>query len=158
MKLNKRSLHQQRKQLDERLRAWRPISLIPRPRHGWLKAVRESLGISSTQLAKILSTDSTGILKMEKREIEQKVTLEMLDRAAKAMGCKLVYALVPDKSLEQIVDQKAHEAASKLLRSVSNSMKLEKQELTAEANSAQLKELTQELKAKLDPILWEKTK
>jgi predicted DNA-binding mobile mystery protein A len=84
--------------------------------------------------------------------------LEALEKAAQAMGCNLVYALVPSQSLENIVDQKASEAAARMLRSVSHSMKLEKQELTAEANNAQLKNLTQELKAKLDPTLWEKTR
>lgn len=156
MKLNKRSLHQQRKQLDERLKDWLSVGQVPRPRSGWLRAVRESLGMTSRQLAYLLSTDNAAVLRMEKREIEKKVTLEALEKAAQAMGCKLVYAIVPSQSLETIVDQKAHEAAAKMLRSVSHSMKLEKQELTADANRAQLKDLAQELKTKLDPVLWEK--
>lgn len=156
MKLNKRSLHQQRKQLDERLKDWLSVGQVPRPRSGWLRAVRESLGMTSRQLASLLSTDNAAVLRMEKREIEKKVTLEALEKAAQAMGCKLVYAIVPSQSLETIVDQKAHEAAAKMLRSVSHSMKLEKQELTADANRAQLKDLAQELKTKLDPVLWEK--
>lgn len=158
MKLNKRSLHQQRKQLDEKLKDWLSLEQIPRPRSGWLKAIRESLGMTSRQLASLLSTDNAAVLRMEQREVDKKVTLEALEKAAQAMGCRLVYALVPYQSLENIVDQKACEAAAKMLRSVSHSMKLEKQGLTAEANNAQLKDLAQELKTKLDPLLWEKPK
>lgn len=158
MKLNKRTLHQQRRQLDEKLKPWKALADVSPPRYGWLKVIRESLGITSRQLAKILDTDNAGILRIEKREAEQKITLAMLDQTAKAMGCKLVYALVPKESLESILDQKAEEAATKLMQSVSNTMRLEKQEITPASKQAQLKDLIQELKTKLDPLLWEKIK
>jgi predicted DNA-binding mobile mystery protein A len=93
---------------------------------------------------------------MEKREKEGKVTLETLNRAAEAMGCKLVYAIVPDESLEQIVDEKSREAARELLHSVSHTMKLEEQGVSTKATQLQLDELTQKLKARLDSSLWEK--
>ncbi|MBU6155276.1 MAG: mobile mystery protein A [Bdellovibrionales bacterium] len=156
MKLNKKSLHLQRRQLDEKLKAWIPVSRTPRPRLGWLKAVREALGLSTRQLATFLGTDNAGVLRLEKRECQGKASLESLDRAAKAMGCKIVYAVVPDESLEGIVDQKAKEAARSILRSVSHSMRLEKQEVSPEALENQIQELASELKARLDPALWEK--
>jgi predicted DNA-binding mobile mystery protein A len=138
MKLNKRSLHQQRKQLDQKLNAWKSVSKTPRPRHGWAKAIRESIGMSSRQLAARLSTDNAAVLRLEKRESENKVTLEILDRAAAALGCRLVYAIIPPESLESLVDRQAIEAARDLLQSVSHSMKLENQQLHAAANQDQL--------------------
>lgn len=158
MKLNRRTLHIQRKQLDTKLKAWKATSKIAQPKTGWLKAIRESMGLSSQQLGEMLKIDSSGVLRMEQREAEQKITLDALSKAAEAMGCKLVYALVPEKSLEHIVDQKAEEAASKIIRSISHSMRLEKQELTPNKNKLQIKDLTLELKSKLDPLLWEKSK
>lgn len=156
MKLNKNTLHQQRRQLDEKLKDWQSIRQIPRPRLGWLKAVRESLGMTTRQLAALLGTNNAAVIRLEKRESEGKVTLEALNRAAQAMGCRLVYAVVPDETLEAIVDHKALDAARALLRSVSHTMKLEKQEVGTQASQAQLAELAQELKSKLDPTLWEK--
>jgi predicted DNA-binding mobile mystery protein A len=156
MKLNKTSLHQQRHQLDERLQGWNSISLIPLPRSGWLKAIRESLGMTSRQLAALLGTTNASVIRMEKREKDGKVTLESLNRAAHAMGCKVVYAIVPNESLESIVDEKARNAARTLMSSVSHTMKLEKQEVGSKAAQAQLDELAQTLKRKLDPALWEK--
>ncbi len=156
MKLNKNTLHQQRHQLDEKLKNWRTISRVPRPRLGWLKAVRESLGMTTRQLATFLGTDNAAVIRLEKRETEGKVTLETLNRAAQAMGCRLIYAIVPDETLETIVDDKARDAARAILRSVSHTMKLEQQEVGDQATQRQLLELARELKAKLDPSLWEK--
>ena len=156
MKLNRNTLHQQRRQLDERLKGWREISKTPRPRMGWLKAVREALGVTTRQLATLLGTTNATVVRLEQRELQGKVTLEALDRAAQALGCKVVYALVPEENLEAIVDQKALDAAHALLQSVTHTMKLEKQEVNSKASRAQLKELAQSLKARLDPALWEK--
>lgn len=156
MKLNKNALHLQRRQLDEKLKGWKNICRAPRPRLGWLKAVRESLGVTTRQLASMIGTNNAAVLRLEKRETEGKVTLETLYRAAQAMGCKVVYAIVPEITLEQIVDQRAREAAHMLLKSVSHTMRLEKQEISSSAEQAQLEELTLELKARLDSSLWEK--
>ncbi|MGZ3688576.1 MAG: mobile mystery protein A, partial [Bdellovibrionota bacterium] len=133
-------------------------SRAPRPRHGWLKAVRESLGMTSRQLAEALGSDNAAVLRMEKREILGKVTLETLSRAAQAMNCKLVYAIVPEESLERVVDDRAREAAGELLKPVSHSMKLEDQSVTWKASEAHLEELAQELKTRLDSALWTKRK
>ncbi|MBM4254149.1 MAG: mobile mystery protein A [Deltaproteobacteria bacterium] len=156
MKLNRNILHQQRRQLDERLKAWRQVSKTPRPRMGWLKAVRESLGVTTRQLAHLLGTNNGVVVRLEQREREGKVTLEALDRAAQALGFSVVYAIVPDDTLEAIVDEKAQEAAHAILRSVTHTMKLEKQEVRPKATRAQLQELAQSLKTRLAPELWTK--
>jgi hypothetical protein len=57
MKLKKKPLHQQRHQLDDQLEEWGPLKANPRPRLGWLKAIREALGISSQQLGSLLKTN-----------------------------------------------------------------------------------------------------
>jgi hypothetical protein len=72
------------------------------------------------------------------------------------MGCRLVYAIVPEESLEKIVDQKAKAAAARLMKSVDHSMRLEKQGVNSSAAIQQLETLASELKARLDPSLWEK--
>ncbi|MBC7691112.1 MAG: mobile mystery protein A [Methylotenera sp.] len=158
MKLNKKTLHQQRRQLDEKLKGWNELAQVPRPRSGWLKPIREALGMTTRQLAALLETNNGAVLRMEKREAEGKVTLDTLNRAAEAMGCRVVYAIVPNQSLERIVDQRADDAAQAILNSLSHSMKLEKQEVTPKVAKNQREELARELKLKLDSALWEKKK
>ncbi|MFL5814129.1 MAG: mobile mystery protein A [Bdellovibrionia bacterium] len=156
MKLNKSVLHTQRQQLDRQLSSGLSLKKVHRPRRGWIKAIREALGMSSQQLAEYLNTDKAAVLRLEDREVKGTVTLESLDRAARAMGCKLVYAIVPEESLEELVDQKARKAALKILGPVSHSMSLEAQEVDEHISNSQLDSLAKELKAKLDPALWKK--
>jgi predicted DNA-binding mobile mystery protein A len=156
MKLNKSTLHAQRQHLDRQISNYSSLKNTPRPRRGWIKAVREALGMSSQQLADYLGTNTAAVLRLEDREVKGTVTLETLDRAAKAMGCKLVYAIVPEESLESLVDQKAREAALRILLPVSHSMSLEKQDVDKKISKDQLDSLVKDLKEKLDPSLWKK--
>jgi predicted DNA-binding mobile mystery protein A len=156
MRLKKTTLHRQREAIDERLEKWRSVSSTPNPRSGWLRAVRESLGISSRQLAKMLGTNNSAVLRLETRETRGTATLDALDRAARAMGCKLVYAVVPEESLEAVVDKKAHEAARRLMKITAHTMHLEKQDVGEKTTERQIEAMAQDLKARLDPLIWEK--
>src|SRR5262245_49379213 len=99
-----------RKALDARLSSWR--GLTPAPPRGWIRAIRESLQMSSTDLAARLGTSKQAVSQMERSEADGSIRLETLRRAAEALNCRLVYALVPAESLEQIVDRRAHELAT----------------------------------------------
>ena len=159
MKLRKKPLHQQRKHLDDLIKALAQAGTVARPRLGWLKAIRESLGLSSRQLATLLGTNNAAVLRLEERETKGTATMEAIERAAKAMGCRLTYGVIPidaADTLEKIVDKKAHAAAARILKPVAHSMKLEKQGVGGSAEVAQMETLAQELKARLDPALWEK--
>ena len=84
-----------RKQLDKRLNPLRNSQAFARPPRGWLKAVREALGLTSAQLGKRMGVSQPRILEIEKSEKSGSITLDTLERAANEMDCKLVYALVP---------------------------------------------------------------
>jgi predicted DNA-binding mobile mystery protein A len=155
MKTNKKSIVTQRRIMDKKLQNWLPQRIEKSPQKGWLKAVRGALGISSRQLAQIIGVDMAAIIRLEEREPIGKVTLEMLNRAAKAMNCKLVYAIVPDDeydSLESIVDVRAKKAAKNLLQKVEHSMRLEDQ--GSPNSKSELDQLAQSLKEKMDPRIW----
>ncbi|MBK8201301.1 MAG: helix-turn-helix domain-containing protein [Bdellovibrionales bacterium] len=96
MKTNKKALGTQRRIMDRKLQSWLPLRIEKQPPAGWLKAIRGALGISSRQLAQIVGVDMSAIIRLEEREPEGKVTVEMLNRAAQAMDCKVVYAIVPE--------------------------------------------------------------
>jgi predicted DNA-binding mobile mystery protein A len=157
MRLKKTRLSSQRRALDVRLNSW----LAPReqsvPRAGWLKAVRESLGLTTRQLAMLMGTNFQNVQRMEEREKKGAVRLASLEKAARAMSCRLVYAIVPEKphsSLEDIVTSKARELANELVGPVKHSMQLEEQSVSEEDTAAQFRTLVDELTRTLDSRIW----
>jgi predicted DNA-binding mobile mystery protein A len=158
MKKEKRTLHKQRQVLNKKLERFFELKdLFVRPPLGWLKAVRESLGLSTTQLAKRLDLAQSTVAELETREKKGNVSIEMLQRTAKAMDCELVYVILPkNKSLDKILELRARRAAEKIISNVSHSMKLEDQETSKQEKEAQIQSLAKELKEALDPQLWER--
>jgi predicted DNA-binding mobile mystery protein A len=159
MKTNKRNLGNQRQIIDKKLRLWDAVRTEQTPPSGWIKAVRGALGINTRQLADLLDVEHSNISRLEKRESEGNATLEVINKVARAMDCKLVYAIVPNPpytTLENILDTKANDLAHKLNQDVEHSMQLEKQGTSPEDYQKQVERLAQELKANLDSRLWEK--
>lgn len=68
---------------------------VVRPSIGWLRTVRESLGITLTDLANRLKITPPAVRSFERAEAEDRITLGSLRRTANAIGCELIYALVP---------------------------------------------------------------
>src|ERR1700687_2999835 len=156
MRLDKKRLTSQRAALDARMRELGPLRSQTVPRAGWLRAVRESLGLTARQLARRLKVDSSNILRMEERETKGTVSLESLDKAARAMGCRLVYAIVPEgaASLEEIVDAQSLAFAKQLAGNVAHSMRLENQTVGEAERDAHVKALADDLKRRLDSRMW----
>lgn len=120
-----------RKHLDKRLDRFRPVTELTRPPRGWLRAIRESLGMTATQLAGRLQVSQPRISALEKGEVDGSVTLASLQRAAEALDCTLVYALVPRLPLESLLMERAREVASKTVSRVDQTMRLENQGVEA---------------------------
>jgi predicted DNA-binding mobile mystery protein A len=127
------------------------------PRSGWVRAVREALGMSAAQLAARLGVTKQTVRDLEDAEVDRRATLHSLDRAARAMGCRLVYFVVPETTLEAQVDARARAVATRQLARVRHSMALESQEPTRQLHELQIEELAQELKAKRSHELWDET-
>ena len=154
MKTNKKALTLQRRSLDQKLRS-ESLKNIQIPRRGWLKALRESLMMSSAQMAERMGIAQAGVMNIETREIKKTVTLETLERAAKAMNCRLVYAIIPiEESLEKTLDNQALMAAQKIAKPITHSMSLENQSVQSPETLAQVQDLAYELKIKGDIRLW----
>jgi predicted DNA-binding mobile mystery protein A len=114
-----------RQALDERLTQWRGSS--PPPVRGWIRAIREALGMSSSDLAARLGTTRQAVSQMERSEVDGSIRLETLRRAAEELDCTVVYALVPKSSLEEMVDRRAHQVAAGEAERVRHTMLLEDQ-------------------------------
>lgn len=130
----------------------------PMPPSGWVKAIRGSLGLSIRQLAERVGVGHGSIHQLEKREPTKRVTLESLEKAARAMDCKVVYAIVPQDSgatLDDIIKNRAVAAASKILKEVSHTMKLEAQGTSDKQVQNEIKRIASQLIEAGDNRIWD---
>ena len=144
-----------RKQPDKRLNILQNVDVLARPPRGWIKAIREALGMTSAQLGKRLGVSQPRVLGIEKAEASGSITLESLERAARALDCRLIYAIVPRKPLELLVEDRARTLAKKRLRATSHSMALEDQRVDEADEQEHLKRLVQNLLDQPGSALWE---
>jgi predicted DNA-binding mobile mystery protein A len=119
---------QARTRLDERLASVRRQGDLQPPPKGWVRAIRDALGMSGAQLAQRIGVSAQTVDALEKSETAGTLQLKNLRRLAEAMDCRLVYALVPNKPLTQMVDERAREIALYDLSRVAHTMRLEAQE------------------------------
>jgi predicted DNA-binding mobile mystery protein A len=116
------------KQLDRALEPFQAAREVPRPSKGWIRTIRQVLGVSSGELARRLGTSRQLPLQLEKGEAEDRATLKSLRAAANALDCDLVYALVPRaSSMQELIENRARAEAKNRVLGVEHSMALENQ-------------------------------
>ena len=133
-----------RRRLDERLALTRTADLAP-PRVGWLRAIRDALGMPARHVADRLGVHTNAVFAMEKSEQAGTIRLDTLRRAADALGCDVVYALVPRTSLAGTVEAAATLVLRHNTEAVRRTMALEDQALDNEERAAQEHVLLHEL-------------
>lgn len=116
-----------RNDLDQRLVNLKPEERFRPPPKGWIRALRNVLGMSSAQLGKRLGKRSQSVDDWEEAEANGSISLKTLRQAAEALECRLVYALVPKTSLNETVRTRARKIAMRDLKRVAHTMKLEAQ-------------------------------
>jgi predicted DNA-binding mobile mystery protein A len=105
--------------------------------------------MSTAQLARRLSVKQPSVVALEHSEAKGTIELATLRRAAQALDCTLVYALVPNQPLETMVRDRARAFARRRLEPVEHSMLLENQKVTAKHSKAQLDEIVRETNPRL---------
>jgi predicted DNA-binding mobile mystery protein A len=141
--------------LDQRFSSMRPLAKSPRPSKGWLRAIRNALGMTSAQLARRLGVSQPRIIELEKSELSGTVTLNTLQRAAEALGCRLVYVLVPERPLAETVHDRADTLARRQLSDVEQTMRLENQAVRSKTASRELRERLIEELLRRPARLWD---
>jgi predicted DNA-binding mobile mystery protein A len=125
MRENFRRLRAQ--QLDRVIQPLRELNL-PRPPKGWIRAFREAMGVSYSQLGSRLQASRSLAAQQERAEVDDRITLRSLRACADALDCDLVYCFVPrGKSVEETLAKRAQDQASQTVRRVEHSMALEGQ-------------------------------
>jgi predicted DNA-binding mobile mystery protein A len=97
------------------------------PKAGWVREIRDALGISQSKLAARAGISRATVQQMERAEGRRRITLASLDRLAQAMGCQVAFAIVPkDGTLQDVRGRQALARAEVLIK--------EKLESSAHAN------------------------
>jgi predicted DNA-binding mobile mystery protein A len=135
---------QSRAQLDKRFEQMGPIFRYDPPVRGWIKAIREALGMTTLQLANRLGVKQPSVVGMEKSELKGNIELATLRRVAEALNCTLVYAMVPNKTLEASVRDHARAFERRRREPIEHSMRLEDQSVKAKNLEARLDEVVRE--------------
>ena len=143
-----------RRQLDNKLERFRPLGDIRPPRKGWIRAIRDALGMTGEQLAKRIGTNKQRVARIESDESQGRVTIKTLRRVAEGLDCVFVYGFVPRTSLEDTVRNRAIRVASKRMDRVSRTMELEQQGLDDREQEIIIEDATQQLMDTSAKTLW----
>src|ERR1700712_475671 len=85
------------------------------PPEGWLRTVRKSLGMSGAQLARKMGVTRARVAQAENAELDGGITLKSMQATAEAMGCHFVYAIVPPRSVHELITAQARKKAANLV-------------------------------------------
>ena len=143
------------KQLDETLRGLKTIKTLSVPQKGWVRAIRDALGMSARQLAIRLNVNRPRVTRIEQDEKQGRVTLKTMQNVAEALGCEFVYGFVPKTSLEDGVRTQAKRVAVKRMERSNQTMRLEAQELCDAEKKIVLDELVSEITYKRPRSMWD---
>lgn len=135
-----------RQRLDERLQTLRPVDRFRPPPKGWVRAIRDALGMTGVQFASRLKIRPQSVEALEHSEATGAIQLKTLRRAAEALDCTVVYALVPNSSLEDAMRARARKMALRDLGRVTHTMKLEAQETGDRNLEARIERYIRDLK------------
>jgi len=114
-------------QLDKTLAGMKSALGVQPPARGWIRAIRDALAMSGPQMARRMNMTKQGVDAFEKAEVSGSISLNTLRKAAEALDCALVYAVVPRDSLHNAVERQARKLAEHSAAYTGHSMLLENQ-------------------------------
>ena len=144
----------QLQQMEALLGSWKAAQLGARPRPGWVRAIRDALGMSAAAFSRRLGMSPAGVRKLETAEASDAITLASLRKLAAALDCELQYALVPRTSLAQQLQQQAETVVKAQLHPIAHSMALEDQAVHGASNLRQIDLAVKDLLAGSRRQLW----
>ena len=140
-------------QIENKINSLR-VTLPSLPKRGWISLIREALGMSPAQLAERLSISRQALSRLEKNEIDGSITLASLERAAQAMECDVMIALIPKKPLREIVITQAKKIARRIVERSHLHMGLEDQQNDRAFLEKQIESTALELMIKSPKTVW----
>lgn len=116
-----------RRRLDLRLAAFHPPEQYAPPPSGWLRAIRDALGMSQADLGARLGVAPQAVQQLEASERDGTIRLSSLRRAAEAMDCVVAYVVLPRTTLESTVTAQAYRVVDEEIAAAQRTMALEDQ-------------------------------
>ncbi len=146
-----------REQLDDTLSRFSTIASVNRPMKGWIRAIRDVLGMNMRQFADRLGVSKSRIPRIEQDEITGSLTLKTMNRVADKLDCVFVYGFVPRTSLDDTVRKQAAIVAQKRMNRLMHTMSLEAQGLSSKNVKKAFNNMVEEI-IDSPSMLWEKDK
>ena len=143
-----------RRHLDKRLSALRDRQQFAVPPRGWIRAIRDALGMTAADLGRRMGVSQAAVAQFEKAEKDGSITLKSLRSAAEALDCTLVYALVPRLPLEDLMRDRASVLADQQLARTHHTMSLENQALLPDDLKAERARLIEDILRDDPSRLW----
>ena len=144
----------QLEQIDEQLLKLKRIE-IGIPQSGWINAIRTAIGMSARQLANRLNISQQALDALEKREVEESITLAKLREVGEKLDLKLVYSFVPRESLDNMVRAQSIEIAKSIVLKTSKQMTIEDQKVRDEKLIKSIEKRAKEIESKMPKYLWD---
>lgn len=147
---------QARARLDDHFQQIGPPTQFAPPVRGWIKAIREALGMSTSQLARRLGVRQPSVVALEQSEARGTIELATLRRVAAALDCTLVYALVPNRPLEETIRERARLFGRRRREPVEHSMALEDQQVARPETGTLVEQMIDQIVRETPPRkFWE---
>ena len=143
-----------REQIEASLGRLTSLRSVSTPPKGWVRAIRNALGMTAKQLASRLGVAQQSVARIERDELSGSVTIKTMRHVAECLDCVFVCGFVPRSSLEATLRRQAQKLAAKRLAQASLTMTLEDQALSTKENEKVLSEMVDELVDTLPSNLW----
>lgn len=143
-----------REQVDMKLQSLKRSAADAAWSGRWIKMMRQTLGMTATQLARRAGIDQSRMTRIEQGEENGTLKLETMQKMADALGMDFVYGFVPKISLEEQMQAQALVLAAKRLQPLSHTMALEDQMLMDAEAKKQLREMAERILVQQDQELW----
>jgi predicted DNA-binding mobile mystery protein A len=97
MGIAKEAREQIRQRMEDALPGYRLGRAAAGEMASWVRAVRQAVGMPAVEFARRMGVQEREVYRMERAEEESRIELGSLRRAAEALDCELIYALMPRK-------------------------------------------------------------
>ena len=145
-----------REQLDNKLSTLKEFAAQGLTSIGWIKTIREALGMTSTDLASRVGVNQSRIIHMEKAESDGGIKISTMKKVADAINMDFIYGFVPRTSLNEMVKQQAKMIALQKMERLDHTMRLEMQELSKEEKGNALQDMIDRILINEPKDFWKK--
>jgi len=128
---------------------------VQTPPEGWLATMRKAIGMSGPQLAKRLKITKAAIYQAERKELEGAISIKQLQKLATSMNGTLIYAIIPNKPVDEIILRQATSKAHAIVKQASTHMGLEKQSLSKSHDQKEIDRIANEMAKEMPTDLWD---